>query len=413
MVKIFTGDEKFIADVQELIKLVEQSPSIGEPAGDELISAGFDLFGQNSYGYMFVECAQGNQQTIDGVPGIMSVAIARTKESGIAGWVFTLLWDACGRLQQLGDEESDAVTELIDHVDNTCRMGAHLLLRYSQDDDQLWFPAMQLLSGEYLEFLDMMLPNMGVTFDQQTVDKLTKIADERRFERISKNSGLANGERVSTDDAPEQPANSSESLKQNWDALQSGENEISIPEDVPMHRETVQYAFTLAQVIRAYQFRAKQKFGVSDEETGIIPAPVFPWDGKDFVHAKAVGVAGSRTNVPMVEASLEEGGNEADFGTGIQNLLTMQKVAMGGGILSIPHLTMQNFERTGTENMQSWEPEERFEWYKTYQKLAADMALLVLTNLLDKQFACDLARALITGSNKEYAQLVLPLYETA
>ena len=173
MVKIFTGDEKFIADVQELIKLVEQSPSIGEPAGDELISAGFDLFGQNSYGYMFVECAQGNQQTIDGVPGIMSVAIARTKESGIAGWVFTLLWDACGRLQQLGDEESDAVTELIDHVDNTCRMGAHLLLRYSQDDDQLWFPAMQLLSGEYLEFLDMMLPNMGVTFDQQTVDKLT------------------------------------------------------------------------------------------------------------------------------------------------------------------------------------------------------------------------------------------------
>ena len=89
MVKIFTGDEKFIADVQELIKLVEQSPSIGEPAGDELISAGFDLFGQNSYGYMFVECAQGNQQTIDGVPGIMSVAIARTKESGIAGWVFT------------------------------------------------------------------------------------------------------------------------------------------------------------------------------------------------------------------------------------------------------------------------------------------------------------------------------------
>ncbi|KWZ73923.1 MAG: hypothetical protein E6700_10390 [Winkia neuii] len=412
MVKIFTGDDKFVADVQAIADLLARSPRLGEPEGDDLIGAGFDLFGQNSYGYMFVECAQGADQTIEAMPEILQVAVARAKESGIAGWIFTLLWDACGRLQQLSkaDSEQEQVRELIDHVDNTCRMGAHLLLKYSQDDDQLWFPAMQLLSGQYLEFLDMMMPNMGVSFDQQTVDRLTKISEERRFQKIAENSGLATGERVST---KESSGSASGDKQLKLDAIQSGEAKMDIPDSVPLHHESVQYAFTLAKVIRAYQYRAKQKFGVSDDETGQIPAPEFPWDGAEFVHAKAIGVAGSRTNVPMLEASFEEGGSQDDFGAAMENLLTMQKVAMAGGILSIPHLTMQNFESAGTQHMSDWEPEERFAWYQMYQKLAADMALVILANVVDKEFACNLARALITGSNKEYAKLILPFYEDA
>ncbi|MBT1174515.1 hypothetical protein JS530_03150 [Bifidobacterium sp. LC6] len=402
---------------------------------DGLINRVYGLFGQTNPADLLVLAVQTHDDDlIEQSAGFLADTVSMIEEENVFGWMFRMIWGREIWLRQQVDELED-MDATFDFLTSACRMCAHILLTWGEDDASCAAIARLFLLEQYDEALNCLLPYAKVSLDPQEsalviadLQQRAIEAEARREEKAARHSAeesvasiTPSGKREAAaeqdsdalgDGGVEHSSESEESQQSEQPDETSESAEDGLYEDGrPFPESDTLYIFDAEHTIAAYRRLFTDDSSENNtNDAADSTAGENPWDNPRFVHDKLLSLAGADVIEPLVVKSMFDG-DEEQFSAALRLLDIYRGIVHDDGLLTLPIIALSTL--SDSEGLkQDASLDDRMQYLETSRALCASMGAVLLARVPEPEWSRKLALALLDADIDTYIQHVRQLTES-